>query len=154
MKLQKSCPYVDSCGRSSHFHAFVFSHPRGDPANLVPAQGSVRWGRQRIPRIHQSILPPSLCGAASVWWMLHQRGLLLHQHKSHACQQDSKRSARLHHCVGIICSYTSRCEDINHSSQLCNSLVCMRSHPTAVGLSLAAAGRQVNAGSYAQLRNS
>lgn len=54
----------------------------------MPAQRGVCRGRQRIPRIHHSVLPPSLCGAASVRRMLHQRGLLLHQHEPLACKQD------------------------------------------------------------------
>ncbi len=58
--------------KSSYLITCVFSHPRRDPADLMPAQRGLCRDRQRIPRIHQPVLPPSLCGAASVWRMLQQ----------------------------------------------------------------------------------
>lgn len=43
-----------------------------------------------MPGIRQSVLPPSLRGAAPVRRMLHQRVLLLRQHEPRARQQDGK----------------------------------------------------------------
>lgn len=87
--------------------------------------------------------------------MLQQRGLLLHQHESLACQQDSEWISLLLvlflHCffsfqhfvvlVPFSC-YTKL--DRNQSTQLRNALICITSHPAAVGHSLAATGQEVN----------
>lgn len=133
----------------------VSSHLRGDPANLVPAQRGVHRGRQRIPRIHQSVLPPPLCGAASLRRMLQQRSFLLHQHKLHSREQDGKflHSSCLTLCsITRVCcllrSRTSKClrkEDRNQSARLCNRPVCIITRPTPVGQPLAATGHRVNA---------
>ena len=140
---------------NSYLFTHVFSHPRGDPADLLPAQRGVCRGCQRIPRIHQSVLPPSLRGAAPVRWMLQQRGLLLHQHESLACQQDSEWISLLlvlflpcffsfQHFVVLVpfSCYTKL--DGNQSTQLRNALICITSHPAAVGHSLAATGQEFN----------